>query len=348
MAINLGYNRLTKITIFLSIFVVFAGSMVKVTGSGMGCPDWPKCFGYYIPPFDESQLIWKPNFQYYSGEMIFWKGDLLKANDDFSSEMLFNLNNWSIYDKHDYHVYNPIHTIIEYVNRLVSVLLGLSVILMILFSFKSIKNRKSNILFSFLALLLIGFNAWLGKLVVEGVLDPGDISSHMLAAFALIMALSFTHSQNSHSQSFMYSRNYKLLQIGCFIYLLYQLFIGVLLRQTFDTYSDISRELWVENAGINFLLHRSSSLLYAGAVIFIYMILKNVSKKSFEWRNFRWIIVLTIAEIISGAVMGYLEVPKFAQPFHVIVSSILLLVQANLFFKIILKSKQNGRELERI
>tara|TARA_B100001094_G_C18164646_1_gene791327 strand:- start:134 stop:1171 length:1038 start_codon:yes stop_codon:yes gene_type:complete len=341
-ASNSGYKRLTKITIFLSIFVVFAGSMVKVTGSGMGCPDWPKCFGYYIPPFDEEQLIWKANFKYYSGEMIFWEGDLLKANIDFSSGDKFNRNNWSVYDEHDYKVYNPVHTIIEYVNRLVSVLLGFSVALMILFAFKSSRLKKMNVFFAFLALFLIGFNAWLGKLVVEGVLNPGDISAHMLAAFVLIMALAFTHTQNSGSSSFRHSKLYVILQLTCFIYLLYQLVIGVVLRQTFDTYSDISRELWVENAGINFLLHRSSSLLYAIAVIVTYRILKNIPKNTFEWKNFKWVIILTIAEIISGAVMGYLEVPKFAQPFHVIVSSILLLVQANLFFKILIKSEQNG------
>jgi len=342
MSVNSGYNRFTKITLFLSIFVVFAGSMVKVTGSGMGCPDWPKCFGYYIPPFDENQLIWKPNFPYNAGQMIFWEGDLLKANKDFSSDENFEMENWAVYDKHDYHIYNPIHTVIEYVNRLVSVLLGFSVILLIFFSFRSSAHKKMNVFFSILSLLLIGFNAWLGKLVVEGVLNPGDISAHMLAAFVLIIALAFTHSQNSSPPSFHYTKLYKLLQLGCFVYLLYQLFIGVVLRQTFDTYADISRESWVENAGINFLLHRSSSLLYAAAVAITFVLIKKVPKKTFEWRNFKWVIILTIAEMVSGAIMGYLEVPKFAQPFHVIVSSILLLVQANLFFKVIINTKYNG------
>jgi cytochrome c oxidase assembly protein subunit 15 len=118
--------------------------------------------------------------------------------------------------------------------------------------------------------------------------------------------------------------------------------MGVVLRQTFDTYAEISRELWVDNAGLSFLIHRSSSLVYVAIGILTYRILKNVSRKSFEWRNFIWVIALTLLEVVSGAVMGYLEVPKFAQPFHVIVSSILLLVQANLFFKILINTKSNG------
>lgn len=342
MGVNSGYKSFTKLTIFFTIFVVFAGSMVKVTGSGMGCPDWPKCFGYMIPPFSEDKLTWKSNHEYSAGEMIILDGVLLKADSSFVSGAAFNDQTWSVYDKHDYHKYKPMHTIIEYINRLVSVLLGFAVALMIGFAFKSKTRKGFNTLFGFITLFLIGFNAWLGKLVVEGVLNPTDISSHMLAAFALILALAFTHTQNSEESSFEYPKLYKRLQIGAFIYLLYQLIMGVVLRQTFDTYADMPREIWVDNAGINFLLHRSSSLIYVAIAVITYRILKNVPKDTFEWKNFRWVIILTVAEVVSGAVMGYLEVPKFAQPFHVIVSSILLLVQANLFFRIFIKSKQNG------
>jgi cytochrome c oxidase assembly protein subunit 15 len=339
MSANKGFRRFTRITIFFTIFVVFAGSMVKVTGSGMGCPDWPKCFGYIIPPFSEEQLDWKPNFDYHKGEMIIVGDSLFVAEQDFQTSTNFNNSNWSIYSKHDYHEYKPIHTIIEYVNRLVSVLLGGGVLLMIFFSFKSTQLKALNIILAFTTLFLIGFEAWLGKLVVDGVLNPTDISFHMLVAFLIVLVLSFTHVKNNTEAGFQYPKKYQYIQIAAFTYLMYQLIMGVVLRQTFDTFSDISRERWVDEAGISFLIHRSSSLIYVALTILTWRILKEVPKDTFERKNFRWVVILTVGEIVSGAIMGYLEVPKAAQPFHVIVSSILLLVQANLFFKIITKKQ---------
>lgn len=55
----------------ISVYVIFlAGSVVRMTGSGMGCPDWPKCFGYYIPPTSEEQINWQPNTDYKKGMII--------------------------------------------------------------------------------------------------------------------------------------------------------------------------------------------------------------------------------------------------------------------------------------
>ena len=70
------FPRIVQITV-ISLYLIFlAGAIVRMTGSGMGCPDWPKCFGYYIPPTSEEQITWKPNTEFEKGFIIV-KNELL-------------------------------------------------------------------------------------------------------------------------------------------------------------------------------------------------------------------------------------------------------------------------------
>lgn len=138
------YRKVAKLALLLIYMVIIAGAVVRMTGSGMGCPDWPKCFGYYVPPTHISELQFSNNFQYKKGMVIIKDQALFVANKDFVSGNEFNESEWSEYTTHDYALFNPTHTWVEYINRLIGALSGLPVIAMFILSFMFWKEKKNS------------------------------------------------------------------------------------------------------------------------------------------------------------------------------------------------------------
>ena len=74
-----NYRSLAKASLLIVYLVILAGAVVRMTGSGMGCPDWPKCFGYLVPPTEEAQLLWTQEKDYKKGQVIIRNEALLLA-----------------------------------------------------------------------------------------------------------------------------------------------------------------------------------------------------------------------------------------------------------------------------
>ena len=120
------YRRMAWITLFAVYFLILVGASVRASGAGMGCPDWPTCFGSWIPPTSEAQL--PANYQ----EIY---ADLGYAETEF----------------------NVVKTWIEYLNRLTGVTIGFLILLTAIYSWSVRRHDKAIATASVAAFLMVGF-----------------------------------------------------------------------------------------------------------------------------------------------------------------------------------------------
>jgi heme a synthase len=314
-----------KTSLVLVYLVIIAGALVRLTGSGMGCPDWPKCFGYYIPPTDVKELTWSPNREFESGQVIIKNEKLLVAKSDFNSGEIFNQSQWRPYTKHDYAIFNATETWIEYINRLVGALAGLVVLVMAFLSVWHWKSNKKLTLLSWLTVFFMGVQGWLGAKVVYSVLNPIKITIHMVVALIIVAVLVYIIKESRIKISkTIQNKTFTNILIFTFILTVIQIVLGTQVRQFVDEQVKIFgyNEMWkiLENPTVTFYIHRSFSILVL--VLNIYLWLKN--KKlglNFEYTNA--VMILLFCEILSGMAMYYFDFPYTSQPIHLVIASLL-------------------------
>lgn len=321
-------RKLTRIELVLVYLVIIAGSVVRMTGSGMGCPDWPKCFGHLIPPTERDQIEWHPNQEFVKGQIIIVDESLQVAREDFTSGSSFSSEHWEKYTKHDYAIFNPFHTWTEYINRLFGALSGIPMLILVFITALYIRKDWRYFILSFLGLFMLGFEAWLGKLVVDGNLIPGSITIHMMGALLivalLLVQLALSNKENLPKMSF--TPLFKNLFILSIILTLVQIVIGTQVREQVDHLSDagIARGNWVENLDWQFYVHRSFSII---VLVLNYWLWKFNKKHQLGFKELNAVMILIGLEILLGIILNYADMPKFAQPSHLLLGTILLAFQ---------------------
>lgn len=329
ITMKLSFRKLAKITLVLVYLVIVAGAVVRMTGSGMGCPDWPKCFGYYIPPTEDSQLQWQPEHNYKKGQVIIKSESLQIAAKDFTSSKTFDPSNWELYTKHDYAIFNPWHTWIEYINRLFGALAGLATLVLAFCSLTYWKKKKIVTVFSWLVVFGMGFQAWLGATVVYSVLEPVKITLHMLMALLIVaMILYIIYKVNLEDKAIYYDKITLTIACSALVLTLIQIILGTQVRQFVDSqielFGDNGKKLWLADPSVVFYVHRSLSIL----VILVNTFLAyRIFKLNLGHVKIVWILFLIVVEAFSGMAMYYLDFPFASQPLHLVIASILFGVQ---------------------
>jgi len=309
--------------------VIIAGAVVRMTGSGMGCPDWPKCFGYYIPPTEITEVQFQADREYKKGQVIIVDESLMTAEQDFKTGSIYNTQDWVKYTKHDYAIFNPWHTWIEYINRLFGALAGIAVLIMAFLSLKYWQENKKITLLSWLSVFLMGFQGWLGATVVYSVLSPIKITIHMVMALVIVaLILYLLHISKPKSITKIGLKSFRSLTLFAVIFTLIQIVLGTQVRQFVDEQIKIvgynMPEQWLSKPSIIFYIHRSFSIL---VLILNLLIWWQNKKLNLGFNKVNWILAFIGLEIITGIAMYNFDFPALSQPLHLVIATLLFGVQ---------------------
>ena len=304
------FRKLGFWTVGAIYFLILVGGIVRATGSGMGCPDWPRCFGTWIPPTDISQL--PSNFKEIYGEKL--KGEV---------------------------EFNAIKTWIEYVNRLVGVAIGFLVFGTFVSSFISFRKKDKTIVFlSLLATILVAFEGWLGSKVVSSELHPVMITLHMILSVIIVLILLYAVARSYNyvikvedvadksSLSFLVSAAI-FLTTG-------QVLLGTQVREVVDQVAnamgDALRSEWTANLGGKFQMHAFFSIVivFINFLIF-YRIKKSIVEKGLLSKFANWLLITIGIELISGLSLAYLGFPRLMQPIHLTLGTLAIGIQFVIF-----------------
>jgi cytochrome c oxidase assembly protein subunit 15 len=329
------FRKIVQITI-ISVYLIFlAGAIVRMTGSGMGCPDWPKCFGYYIPPTSETQITWQPNASYKEGIIIIKDQVLFVAEKNLKTSAEFNTKNWTKYTKHDYNKFNVFHTWTEYINRLVSVLAGFVFLFLIYAASKFWKTDKRIPYLAFGAFFLMLFEAWLGKTVVDTNLTPTIITIHMIVGLiiiALLLWLKFIISDDK--KIYKYHSLFNKLLIVSVIFSLIQIAMGTQVRQFIDEQVKLlgfeNKNYSLLNPSFKFYFHRSFTI----AIVLVNLGMFYINQiKNLGYKLVNWIVFLIFLETITGILMYYAAFPIGTQAIHLLSGAVLFGLQFYLWLQ---------------
>lgn len=300
------YRRMAWITIAAVYFLILVGASVRASGAGMGCPDWPTCFGQWIPPTSEAQL--PDNYQEIYAELGY-------ADTRF----------------------NVVKTWTEYSNRLVGVTIGFLILLTAIFSWSCREHDSSIFKASVAAFFMVGFQGWLGAQVVGSNLQPGLITLHMLAALALVGTLLFAVAQAR--RGIMASQPVTNIDPGfqkwlyvVLVFTVLQVAMGTQVREMTDFISRAQgeelRSSWIQAMPWFFYVHRS----FSAVVLFSNLWLAKLLVTSLGWQHTLTRLTLAMIAVIctavaSGATLGHLGMPALVQPTHLLAASLLFGLQ---------------------
>jgi cytochrome c oxidase assembly protein subunit 15 len=282
-----SFQRLALWTTATTYFLILVGGLVRASGAGLGCPDWPRCFGGWIPPASAADL--PPQF--------------------------------------DPALFNPTLMWTEYLNRLLGVTVGFLILATTISAWRQHRRDPRIFWTTVAAFLLVGFEGWLGGRVVAHGLAAWIVTAHLMVALVIVQLLLYAtyaafdrggaHGLSGDkrlSSSILALIGLTLLQVG----------FGTQVRERIDAARDsgIARDLALGTVGRLDFLHRDLAfIVLVGAILLTLWLLLRTSPLIY-WSFV--VLALAIAQVVVGAFMAYGSLLPAAQVGHLTLASLLL------------------------
>ncbi len=339
---------LTVAAVYLLILV---GGVVRSTGSGMGCPDWPKCFGTWVPPTDVSQL--PPNYkEVYTAQRVAKNQKLARTLQRLGFAQVAG----SIFAHPTQYIetdFNPVKTWIEYVNRLLGALIGVFVFLTAVFSWPYRRRAPAVFWLAVAAWLLTGVQGWLGSLVVSTNLLPVMVTVHMGLAL-LIVAMLLYAVDRAREQATTLPAAPAVAASGGLRAVLWlglsgtfvQIVLGTQVRERVDIVSAAAnyagRAGWVAQLGSGFTVHRAFSGVVLVLVLYAAYELWSLGPRL--RRLAQGLLAVLVIELLAGVVLAYGALPPAVQPVHLTLATVLFGLQFLVLLAV--RARRNGQQIE--
>ena len=282
---NKFFLRSALISTILSYLLIFVGGLVRVSGSGLGCPDWPKCFGRWIPPTSIEQI---------------------PAHIDPA-------------------IFNIVLAWIEYGNRMLGVIVGISIVVMTIIAIIYFRKNSKILYSSILSLFLVGANGGLGAIVVSSLLNPFVVSLHMILALFLVSVLSYTTIESyklTNSNQFTgihLSRSVSISLIALWILIIVEILLGTGIRTNIELIA-IDNPLLSKGELLNALeSYKYLHSVLGFSLLFLSAYLSYLFKDDFFGLSKQlvyFIFGMILFQIFLGELMIFFELPQLTRLFH--------------------------------
>ncbi len=327
-ASKIRFQKVNLLTIVLLFLLILAGGIVRSTGSGMGCPDWPKCFGRYVPPTSSTELPADYKQEYVAGRVA--------KNQRFAKTLdVFGFSDLAKRIREDRSIlapeeFNAAKTWTEYVNRLLGEITGMALLFAAIFSFSYRCENKWIPILCVFNVILVAFQAWMGSIVVSTNLVAWIVTVHMMLALAILaISIGTYHLAKVYGKhKLQVNPIAHVVALFALILSILQIVFGTEVREKIDSVASHLqggyREDWIGYAGMIFVEHRDIAILVLIINVMLYALMRSAfSRHSVQQQLMSFTFLMIMLQIGTGILLSYWALPPFAQATHILLASLI-------------------------